>query len=91
MKSPAMKALILTLSLTLAGCADNKVINGTTYETYGLLNRDEVRDPNIVYTISTGNVIWGILLCETIVAPLYFFGWSIYEPEGPRRTTPPSR
>lgn len=91
MKSTAMTALVLTLTLTLAGCAENKTIDGTVYETYGLANRDEVRDPNIAYTVSTGNVIWGILLCETLVAPIYFFGWSLYEPVGPKRVTPSVR
>ncbi len=73
--------ILLILSLFIA-CGDSKVIDGVEYETYGLINRDEIRDPKIEYKIIVGNVVWGILLCETIVAPIYFFGFSIHEPVG---------
>ena len=64
----------------LTGCADNKVINGNEYSTYGLINESTNKNPNIMYEISVGNVIWGVLLVQTVIAPLYFFGFSIYEP-----------
>ena len=73
--------ILLILSMIVA-CGDSKVIDNVEYETYGLINRDEIRDPKIEYKIIVGNVVWGILLCETIVAPIYFFGFSIHEPVG---------
>lgn len=33
-----------------------------------------------------GNLVWGIILMETIVMQIYFFGFSIFEPIG---TKPP--
>lgn len=64
----------------LTSCADNKVIDGTEYETYGLFNSDELKDPCVKYEFVWGNLIWGAILVETVIAPIYFFGFSIYEP-----------
>ena len=81
MKKFFSKIIIIFLihSLFIA-CGDSKVIDGVEYETYGLINRDEIRNPNIKYKVIIGNVVWGIILCETIVAPVYFFGFSLHEP-----------
>lgn len=72
--------LIIAFLFTIVSCGDSKVINNKQYETYGLFNKMEVRKENIEYRLIVGNVIWGIILVETIVAPIYFFGFSIYEP-----------
>lgn len=48
--------------------------------TYGLFNQDDQMNPNVKYRIIIGNVIWSVILCETIVVPIYFIGWSLYEP-----------
>lgn len=64
------------------GCGDQKNIDGITYDTYGLFNKSEKKNPDIQYEIVVGNVIWSIILIETIVAPVYFLGFSIYEPVG---------
>lgn len=72
--------VIAFLFSMIVGCGDSKVIDGKEYETYGLLNEHSVRDPNIHYQTIVGNVVWGIVLCETIIAPVYFFGFSLYEP-----------
>ena len=74
--------LIAVFLLTVSGCGSNKVINGVEYETYGLFNKDDVRKEGVRYQLIMGNVVWGIVLCETIVAPVYFFGFSLYEPVG---------
>lgn len=37
-------------------------------------------NPDIKYKISVGNVVWSIILVETIIAPVYFIGWSIKNP-----------
>jgi len=70
------------LVLFLSGCGDTKKINGITYDTYGLLSESNKKNPNIRYELILGNVIWGIILCETIAAPIYFFGFSMWEPVG---------
>lgn len=80
-----MKKLVAILMLVLmasVGCASNKVIDGVEYGTYGLFSPDEDKNPNIKYRLVWGNIIWGVILVETVVAPIYFFGFSIWEPVG---------
>lgn len=76
--------LILGLSIALSGCGNNKTINGVEYGRYGLLNADDKKNPDIQYEIIWGNVIWGAILFETIIAPIYFFGFDLFEPVGPK-------
>lgn len=71
---------VIGLSLCLLACAQRKTIDGVTYDTYGLLSADEKRNPDIQYEIVWGNVFWSIVLFETAIAPIYFFGFSIFEP-----------
>uniref|UniRef100_A0A6M3L851 Lipoprotein n=1 Tax=viral metagenome TaxID=1070528 RepID=A0A6M3L851_9ZZZZ len=63
------------------GCGNTKVIDGKEYDTYGLLNISD-KNPNIEYRTIVGNVIWSIILIETIIFPIYFIGFSLYEPIG---------
>ena len=71
--------MVCVIGLLMTGCGDAKVINGTRYETKGLFNGDE-RNPDIHYRIIVGNVVWSIILCETVLFPVYFVGFSIWEP-----------
>ena len=79
MKTIIILVCVFFLLFTIA-CGNNKIINGKEYETYGLINKDEVRNPNIKYKPIWGNIIWGCVLAETIIAPIYFFGFSMFEP-----------
>jgi outer membrane lipoprotein SlyB len=72
--------LLIASSLMLSGCKQEKVINGTKYEAYGLANEDAKKDPNVVYEISAESVIVAIILSETIVVPIYVLGWDLYKP-----------
>ena len=58
------------------------MIDGVKYDTYGILNADEKKNPNIEYRMVWGNLVWSLILCETIIAPFYFIGFSMYEPIG---------
>ena len=73
-----MALAILTI---FVGCGSDKTINGQLYTTHGLFNKDEA-SPNIRYKMIVGNVIWGVILFEMVWAPIYFFGFSMYEPVG---------
>lgn len=66
----------------LSACGSSKSIDGKTYGTYGLINQGEMRNDKIHYRLVKGNVVWSIILCETFFAPLYFVGFSLYEPVG---------
>lgn len=76
-------ALILASSVLLSGClASEKKIDGITYGTYGFVNADEMRNPNIQYEMSGWSLLWSFIFVETIVAPVYFIGWDLYQPVG---------
>lgn len=73
---------VLTLVLTaalLAGCASERVIDGHTYEPYGLIN-EETKSPNVQYRMSKGNVLWSIFMFETLIIPAWLIGFELYEP-----------
>lgn len=80
MKKYLIVATLIICIGYLSGCGDAKVINGKYYDTYGLLNKEENRDPDIKYRVIMGNVLWSCFLIETIVFPVYFIGFSLYEP-----------
>lgn len=46
------------------------------------MNSELEKNKNIEYEVVWGNVIWGALLFETIIAPIYFFGFDLFEPVG---------
>ena len=75
-------AIVILLVVALTGCGDTKVINGVEYDTYGLFDEDENRNPKIKYELIEGNVVWSVLLLETAIAPIYFIGYSLWEPVG---------
>lgn len=78
-----MKKILVVLIcglLLFTACSSPKVIDGVKYDTYGLLNQDEKKNPDIQYEVCWGNVIWGAVLVETVVAPIYFFGFDMFEP-----------
>lgn len=77
-----LAAVLMVLMVVLVGCADTKVIDGVKYDTFGLLNREEKENPNIRYELVWGNIFLGIVFSETLIAPVYFFGFSIWEPKG---------
>ena len=72
--------LVLVLLSSLSACGDSKVIEGVQYDTYGLISESSTRNPGIRYALIVGNLVWGIILVETIIAPIYFFGYSLFEP-----------
>jgi hypothetical protein len=80
-----VKKLLVSICLAaslLLGCGADRTFNGKYCATYGLFNKDEMKCPGVQYRVIPGNVIWGIVLAETIAAPIYFFGFSMYEPVG---------
>lgn len=77
-------ALVVALSILLAGCGHPQYLGQGSeqkyYPTYGLFNETSSKSKNVCYEISVGNVIWSVILIETVVFPVYFVGWSIYNP-----------
>lgn len=74
--------LIFVFCSFVIGCGNPRTINKFTYDTYGLFNESDKKNENIEYRLVVGNVIWSIILVETIIAPIYFLGFDLYEPIG---------
>jgi hypothetical protein len=36
-----------------------------------------------------GNIVWSCILVETVIAPIYFLGFSVYEPVGKKDINAP--
>lgn len=72
----------VAFALASLGCGTNLEQDGETYETWGLFDRKTERDPAMCYEIIVGNVVWSVLLVETLVAPAYFVGFSLFEATG---------
>ena len=88
MKKIMSLVLICAISLSAFGCASDKTIdykkkNGQveriTFETYGLFNQDK-RNPDVHYELKWGNIVWSVILVETIAVPIILLGWYLYEP-----------
>ena len=72
--------VLIVMSLTLSSCGQTLSTGQITYPTYGLFNESTDKSKDVCYKISVGNVIWSIILIETIIAPIYFVGFSLYNP-----------
>ncbi len=81
-----MKRLLILFSFIIfcASCADNKtlILNGRekTFEPYGVVDVDRIKNDSIVYGICGQNVFWDVILSETIIVPIWLIGWQAYEP-----------
>ncbi len=85
-----MKHLILCLSvLILVGCGDTKVIDGVEYDTYGFINQDEKHNPDIEYELAIDSIAMATCFVETLIVPIYVFGFDLYEPVGVRDHSKP--
>jgi hypothetical protein len=82
MKKIVSILMCLIMVVVMFGCSDNLTIDNVTYETYGLINQDDNKAEYIKYKPCWGNIIWGVVLFETVIAPIYFFGFDMFEPVG---------
>lgn len=79
-----MKKIIIALSLilSLSACGKPLDVDNKHYPTYGLFNKEYSKSDDVCYQVSVGNIVWSIILIETIFAPVYFIGFSMYNPVG---------
>lgn len=73
-------SILCIIIFIFISCGDNKVINEKNYTTYGFFDEQENKNPNIQYRLVTGNIVWSIILAETIIAPILLLGFDMYEP-----------
>ncbi len=72
--------LITATCLALAGCGQPATLNGVRYPTHGFLDKDTNKSEKICYELSIGNVVWSALTLPSVVLPVYFVGFSLYNP-----------
>ena len=88
-----MKKLLSVLFISLilfASCADSKTFTlpndegkqeSIKVEPYGLFNTNK-KVNGIEYKVCVGNIVWDVILVETIIVPVWLIGWQFYEPVG---------
>lgn len=85
-KMKKLFALTLLCSIVfIIACADSKTFvdekgRSLTVEPYGIFTTDDKID-SVHYEVNAGNVVWSIVLAETIFVPVWLVGWEIYEPK----------
>ena len=78
-------ALLFIVGALFSSCADEKDFvdnKGVTFtaEPYGWANTENKID-TVLYEVNVGNVIWSVVLSETIAVPIFLTGWEIMEPK----------
>jgi len=82
----AIATTLVAIMLT-TGCADNKNLpvgtNGSSVEvrSYGIIDKEDEKQECVNYSLAWGNIVWSSLLVYTVAAPIYFVGFSLYEPD----------
>jgi hypothetical protein len=83
MKKVKLLLLVLVASMTVTSCADSRAfeIDGKNevVQAYGWMN-PAVKNDSINYRVCVGNLVWSIVLSETILAPVIITGIGLYEP-----------
>lgn len=72
--------VIFGFGAMLSACSAKPEPAVKMYSSYGPLNAGTYQSKNVCYETSGWSIFWGIVLFETIVAPVYFFGYSLYNP-----------
>lgn len=74
---------LITIWLLFASCAKTKVfkIDGKVIiaEPYGWADSKSAKRDAVIYTVNKPNIILSIILCETVVVPVWLTGWELYE------------
>ncbi len=75
------RTLLITMTcLSLAACGQPATLGGVYYPTHGFLDKDTKKSEKVCYELSVGNVVWSALTLGSIVLPVYFVGFSLYNP-----------
>lgn len=76
--------VILTCLMLFTSCAAPMFVTDQygrkeVAEPYGWANMNK-ENKDFYYRLCTGNLVWSIILSETIVAPIVLTGWGLFEP-----------
>jgi hypothetical protein len=71
---------IVAMSIMLSACGNTKNIEGVVYDTYGVANESDKRNPDIEYEISVGSIIVAVIFSETVIIPIYVILFDLWQP-----------
>lgn len=76
--------IMLIVCILLCSCGSDKSVEIDGHKQvvatqYGILNQDTKLD-GVHYQLNIGNVVWSIILVETVVVPVVLLGFYLYEP-----------
>lgn len=87
-------SLLLIILLLTSSCASSTymVVDNNTelIRPYGWLNKKASKRDDIIYELSPGSIILGILFYPTIWVPVWMSGWKLYKPVSVKTDTLPS-
>lgn len=77
--------LAIIIATLFTSCADSKEFvdnkgQSFTAEPYGWANSEEMKIDTVLYKPCVGNIVWDVILVETIFVPIWLTGWEFYEP-----------
>jgi hypothetical protein len=83
-----------------SGCAKSKRIETTyvqnkvsrdtvvEFQPYGLIDQNDIKNDSIHYELSAGNLILSIIFIETVIVPIQYGGYYLFEPVGKVNSKP---
>lgn len=71
-------AVLVAATMFLGACSST--IQGVEYSNYGPFNENTHRNPGVEYELDLGSLFIGLILVETIIGPIYCWGFNIYKP-----------
>lgn len=78
--------LLIGSLLFLSGCGEKKIC-GKEYSSYGLFTLGE-KDESIKYKFSFSSIFLSVVFSETLMVPVLFIGFALYEPVEPKMACP---
>jgi hypothetical protein len=69
------------MMILLMSCGNKTMVVGyDIYNCYGFMDKSEEKKDNVVYKISTTNMLGTFILSESIIIPIWNLGWNTYCP-----------
>ena len=72
--------LALVIATTSCGGALKPVNPMNAYPSYGIFDDDTNKSKNVCYKMSPMSVVLSIIFIETVIIPVYFVGWDLWDP-----------
>lgn len=78
--------MLLCIMFLSISCSTTMIANGKFYDKYGLVNKEEVKQPEMQYEVIPAHAVLSVLgvvaFPAGLLATAYFLGWDLWEPVG---------